>query len=47
MLELALERGGFDNITIVVVGLLAAVPRSSDPTNSPVTGGSECGGNES
>jgi serine/threonine protein phosphatase PrpC len=46
MLELALERGGFDNVTVVVVRLLAAVPRSSEPTNSPVTGGPECGGNE-
>ena len=46
MLELALERGGFDNVTAVVVRLMAAVPRSSEPTNSPVTGGPECGGNE-
>ncbi len=46
MLELALERGGLDNVTVVVVRLMAAVPRSSEPTNSPVTGGPECGGNE-
>jgi hypothetical protein len=46
MLELALERGGFDNVTAVVVRLMAAAPRSSEPTNSPVTGGPECGGNE-
>jgi len=45
MLELALERGGLDNVTVVVVRLLAAVPRSSEPTNSPVTGGPEWGGN--
>ncbi len=37
MLELALERGGLDNVTLVVVRLLAAVARSSEPTNSPVS----------
>ena len=37
MLELALERGGLDNVTVVVVRLLAALPRSSEPTKSPVT----------
>jgi serine/threonine protein phosphatase PrpC len=47
MLELALERGGFDNVTIVVVRLLAAVPRSSDPTKSPFTAGVDWDGNES
>ena len=41
MLELALERGGLDNVTVVVVRLLPPV-RSSEPTNSPVAdGGSE------
>jgi protein phosphatase len=38
MLELALERGGLDNVTVVVVRLLSA-PRSSEPTKSPVTDG--------
>jgi len=47
MLELALERGGFDNVTVVVVRLLAGVPRSSEPTKSFVTGGPECDGHES
>jgi len=47
MLELALERGGFDNVTVVVVRLLSAVPRSSEPTKSFVTDGSEGGGHES
>ena len=47
MLELALERGGFDNVTVVVVRLLSAVPRSAEPTKSSVTGGSEVGGHES
>src|SRR5712691_6173499 len=37
MLELALERGGLDNVTVVVVRLLAAVSRSSEPTHSPIT----------
>jgi serine/threonine protein phosphatase PrpC len=37
MLELALERGGLDNVTVVVVRLLAGAPRSSEPTSSPVT----------
>ena len=37
MLELALERGGLDNVTVIVVRLLAARPRSSEPTKSPVT----------
>lgn len=35
MLKLALERGGLDNVTVVVVRL-----RSSEPTKSPVTDGS-------
>jgi serine/threonine protein phosphatase PrpC len=47
MLELALQRGGVDNVTVVIVRLLADVPRSSEPTNSPVTGAPECGGHES
>jgi serine/threonine protein phosphatase PrpC len=47
MLELALERGGFDNVTVVVVRLLPAVARSSEPTKSFVTGGPECDGHES
>ncbi|KYK44852.1 serine/threonine protein phosphatase [Bradyrhizobium liaoningense] len=34
MLALALDRGGLDNVTIVVVRLL--VPRSSEPTRSPL-----------
>jgi protein phosphatase len=38
MLALALERGGLDNVTVVVVRLLSAV-RSSEPTNAPVAGG--------
>jgi protein phosphatase len=46
MLELALERGGLDNVTVVVVRLLSAVPRSSEPTKSFVTGGSEGDGHE-
>jgi protein phosphatase len=37
MLELALERGGLDNVTVVVVRLLSGVARSTEPTNSPVT----------
>ncbi|MBW8853676.1 MAG: SpoIIE family protein phosphatase, partial [Bradyrhizobium sp.] len=37
MLDLALERGGLDNVTVIVVRLLAALPRSSEPTKSPVT----------
>jgi serine/threonine protein phosphatase PrpC len=47
MLKLALERGGVDNVTVVVVRLLAAVPRSSEPTRSPVTDDPERGGDES
>ncbi len=38
LLEQALERGGLDNVTIIVVRLLSA-PRSSEPTRSPVTDG--------
>ncbi|CCE06321.1 conserved hypothetical protein [Bradyrhizobium sp. STM 3843] len=34
MLALALDRGGLDNVTIVVIRLLA--PRSSEPTRSPL-----------
>jgi serine/threonine protein phosphatase PrpC len=37
MLELALERGGVDNVTVVVVRLLSEAPRTSEPTKSPVT----------
>jgi len=37
MLELALERGGLDNVTVVVVRVLAGVRRPSEPTKSPVT----------
>jgi len=47
MLGLALDRGGLDNVTVVVVRLLSAVARSSEPTKSSVTGGPECGGHES
>jgi protein phosphatase len=36
MMELALQRGGVDNVTVVVVRLLAAVPRALEPTNSPI-----------
>jgi serine/threonine protein phosphatase PrpC len=39
MIELALQRGGVDNVTVVVVRLLS--PRSSEPTRSPVTDGPE------
>ena len=35
MLTLALERGGTDNVSVVVVRVLPAVRRSSEPTNSP------------
>src|SRR5664279_4251597 len=38
MLGLALERGGFDNVTVVVVRLVSAVARSTEPTKSSVTG---------
>jgi serine/threonine protein phosphatase PrpC len=47
MLELVLERGGLDNVTVIIVRLLPAVPRSSEPTRSPVTEGPESGGHES
>jgi protein phosphatase len=35
MLALALDRGGLDNVTVVIVRLLAAVARSCEPTNTP------------
>ena len=35
MLALALERGGVDNVSVVVVRLLAEVARASEPTRSP------------
>jgi serine/threonine protein phosphatase PrpC len=38
MLDLTLERGGLDNVTVVVVRLSSAV-RSSEPTKSPVADG--------
>ncbi|WP_407654350.1 PP2C family protein-serine/threonine phosphatase [Bradyrhizobium prioriisuperbiae] len=38
MLELALERGGLDNVTIIVVRLQPPVRTSSEPTQSPFTG---------
>jgi serine/threonine protein phosphatase PrpC len=47
MLELALQRGGFDNVTVVIVRSLPAVSRSSEPTNTFVTDGAEHGGHES
>jgi serine/threonine protein phosphatase PrpC len=46
MLELALARGGLDNVTVVVVRLLAPVSLASEPTHSPVTGAPESGGHE-
>jgi serine/threonine protein phosphatase PrpC len=41
MLALALERGGMDNVTAIVVRLLPNVRRSLEPTNSPATIASE------
>jgi serine/threonine protein phosphatase PrpC len=35
MLDLALERGGTDNVSVVVIRVLPTVRRSSGPTNSP------------
>ena len=46
MLELALQRGGLDNITVVVVRLLSTL-RSSEPTKSPLADGSWSGDRES
>ncbi len=46
LLELALERGGLDNVTIVVIRVMPAMSRSSEPTNSPVTDRGEGGGHE-
>ncbi|MBV9561783.1 MAG: serine/threonine-protein phosphatase [Bradyrhizobium sp.] len=37
MLALALDRGGLDNVTVVIVRLLAAALRSCEPTNTPAT----------
>jgi len=39
MLAMALDRGGLDNVTIVIVRLL--MPRSSEPTRSPLDRGSQ------
>jgi serine/threonine protein phosphatase PrpC len=36
MLSLALERGGTDNVTVIVVRLLPTVRRPLEPTNTPV-----------
>jgi protein phosphatase len=36
LLDLALERGGSDNVTVIVVRPLPVVARTSEPTNSPV-----------
>jgi protein phosphatase len=44
MLELALQRGGLDNVTIIIVRLLPAAARSSEPTRSPVADTPESGG---
>jgi serine/threonine protein phosphatase PrpC len=41
MLALALERGGMDNVTAIVVRLLPNVRRPLEPTNSPATIASE------
>jgi hypothetical protein len=35
MLELALQRGGADNVTIIVVRLVLALPQSSEPVEAP------------
>jgi protein phosphatase len=35
MVELALQRGGLDNVTVVVIRLLAEVVRTTEPTRSP------------
>ncbi len=37
MMEMALERGGLDNVTAIVVRLLPEMPRSSEPTNTVLT----------
>ena len=38
MLELALQRGGADNVTIIVVRLVLALPQSSEPVEAPSHG---------
>jgi protein phosphatase len=36
LLDVALERGGSDNVTVIVIRSLPPVARASEPTNSPV-----------
>lgn len=36
LLDVALERGGSDNVTVIVIRSLPTVARASEPTNSPV-----------
>jgi protein phosphatase len=38
MLAMALDRGGLDNVTVIVVRLQPQVRRSSEPTRSPLDG---------